>query len=160
MSNNFTETGLVTKNKKAFFEYEVKETFDCGVVLVGSEVKSLRSGGVNVTDAHADIKTDARGNEEIWLLNLSIPEYKNAGKLNHKPSRARKLLLHKREVKKLLGKIKQKGFTLVPLEIFFNEKGIVKVKLGLCIGKSKHDKRETIKDRDWQREKARNLKNK
>lgn len=160
MSNNFTESGLVTKNKKAYFEYEVKETFDCGIMLVGSEVKSLRSGGVNITDAHADIKTDENGNEEIWLLNLSIPVYKNAGKFNHKPDSPRKLLLHKKEIKKLIGKIKQKGFALVPVEIFFNEKGIAKIKLGLCIGKTKYDKRATIKERDWNREKQRNLKNK
>ncbi len=152
------QTGLITKNRKANFEYEVAEDFDAGIVLQGSEVKSLRLNGCNIADAYADIRTSASGSEELWLVNLSIPEYKYGGKFNHKPDRLRKLLLHKREIKKLIGKIKQKGFTLIPLEIFFNDKGIAKIKIGLCKGKSKHDKRETIKERDWQREKSRNMK--
>ncbi len=151
---------LIIKNKKAYFDYEILEEYEAGIILQGSEVKSLRNGQCNVTDAYADIITANNGEEEVWLKNFHISEYKNAGKYNHKPTRERKLLLHKREIKKLIGKIKQKGFSLIPLELYFNNKGLVKLKLGLGRGKSKYDKRETIKEKDWQREKQRNFKNK
>lgn len=151
------ETGVIAKNKKAYFDYEIIEEYEAGMVLCGSEVKSLRINGCSIVDSHADLRSES-GSEELFLVNLNIPEYKNAKNYNHKPRRERKLLLHKREIKKLIGKIKQKGFTLIPLIIYFNTKGIVKVKVGLGRGKNKADKRETIKEREWKREKAREMK--
>lgn len=152
------DTGLISKNKKAYHDYNIEEEFEAGIALKGSEVKSLRVNGCNLKDSHADIFS-TNGIEEIWLLNVHISEYKNSGKLNHKPDRKRKLLLHKREIKKLIGRKERKGYTLIALAIYFTKKGFVKVKLGLCKGKSKTDKRQTIKERDWNREKQRELKN-
>lgn len=149
---------LISKNKKAYFDYEIIEEFEAGIALKGSEVKSLRVNGCNLKDSHADIFT-TNGHEEIWLLNVHISEYKNSGQFNHNVNRKRKLLLHKREIKRLIGKKEQKGYTLIALAIYFNHKGLIKVKLGLCKGKTKSDKRQTIKDRDWKREKQRELKN-
>jgi len=123
---------VISKNKKATHDYFVHEEFEAGIMLEGSEVKSLRLNGCNLRDSHADVIVSG-GNEEIYLMNLHIPEYKNAGAFNHKPNRHRKLLLHKREIKKLLGKKEQKGFTLIALVIYFNHKGYVKLKLGLFL---------------------------
>ncbi len=149
---------LISKNKKAYHDYQVLEEFEAGIQLVGSEVKSLRENGCNLRDSHADIQY-TNGTEEIWLLNVHISEYKNANRLNHTPNRKRKLLLHKREVKKLIGKKEKQGNTLIALAIYFNKKGYIKIKLGLCKGKNKADKRQTIKERDWNREKQREIKN-
>lgn len=152
-------TGLISKNKKAYFDYQIVEQYEAGVALEGTEVKSLRTNGCNLKDSYADI-TNEDGNEEIWLTNLHIPQYKNAGeKMNHKTDRRRKLLLHKREIRKLMGKRDQKGFTLIALKIYFNKRGLVKVLLGLCKGKTKTDKRQTIKEREWNIQKQRELKN-
>jgi SsrA-binding protein len=153
----FIETGLIAKNKKAYHDYFVEDEIECGIILVGSEVKSLRINKCNLRDSHADIRTK-NGVEEIWLQNVHIPEYKFAGRFNHKPKHDRKLLLHKKEIKKLIGKKEQKGYTLIPLSIYFNNRGLVKVKLGLCKGKTKYDKRQVLKDRDWDRQKQRMLK--
>ena len=139
------EDGVIARNKKAYFEYFIVEEYDVGMVLTGSEVKSLRANSCNITDAYADIRYTPKGSPELFLLNLSINEYKNAGKRNHEPRRVRQLLIHKKEIKKLIGKLEQKGFTVVPLIIYFNHKGFVKVKLGLGKGKNQRDKRETTK---------------
>ncbi|MFN7662390.1 MAG: SsrA-binding protein SmpB [Alphaproteobacteria bacterium] len=144
---------VIAQNRKARFEYEILESLEAGIVLVGSEVKSLRMGKSNITEAFADERDGA-----IYLINLNIEEYKGANRFNHEPKRPRKLLLHKRQQNKLLGAIQRKGVTLIPLVMYFNHKGIVKVSLGIGKGKKLYDKRATEKERDWQRDKARGLK--
>lgn len=127
---------------------------EAGIVLLGSEVKSLRKGNANIQDSYATQK-----DEEIWLINAYIGEYEGSNRFNHEPRRPRKLLLHKKEVRKLIGKLKNKGYTLVPVSLYFNGKGIAKIKIGLGRGKKEFDKREDKKKRDWEREKAAALKN-
>ena len=158
MAKKKTTDNQIANNRKAFFNYEIVEDFEAGMVLLSSEVKSLRKGEVNISDSYADIRYTESDAPEVWLLNLNISIYKNARK-NHEPTRMRKLLLKKREIKSLIGKLEKKGFSLVPLSLYFNKKGFVKVKMGLGKGKAKHDKRETIKQRDWDREKRREIKN-
>lgn len=140
-------------NRKARHEYELLDEYEAGIVLFGTEVKSLRAGKANIGDAFATEK-----DEEIWLHNLSISEYAQGNINNHTPKRPRKLLMHKREIRKLIGLLQTKGLTLVPLEIFFNKRGLVKVRLAVGRGKKAHDKRASEKDRDWQRQKSRILK--
>jgi SsrA-binding protein len=149
------ETGvrdIVAVNRRASFDYLIEETLEAGLVLQGTEVKALRSGKSSIAEAHVDYI-----GEEIFLLNAHIPEYGKAGRFNHSPRRPRKLLLHKRQVKKLFGLVKIKGIALIPLKIYFNQRNIAKVEIGLAKGKKQHDKREAIKERDWQRKKARAL---
>ncbi len=145
----------VAENRRARFDYHLDETFDAGVALVGSEVKSLRDGRASIQDAYA-----AEQGGEIWLVNSHIPEYHGANRFNHEPRRQRKLLLKHREIDKLIGALKRGGVTLVPLTIYFNERGRAKVKIALARGKKLHDKRETEKERDWKREQNRLLKTK
>ena len=144
---------IIANNKKASFNYFLENRLEVGIVLVGSEVKSLRSGKVNIEDSYA-----SNQNNEIILYNANISSYDKASYQNHDPKRPRKLLLHKLEIKKFIGKIKQKGYTIVPTSIYFNEKGLVKLEIALASGKKLHDKRQVIKDRDWQREKRTILK--
>jgi SsrA-binding protein len=136
---------LVAKNRKALFDYEVVESVEAGIVLSGTEVKSLREGKLQLTDAYATID---RG--EAWLHHAHIGEYKNGGHYNHIPNRSRKLLLHRNQIEKLGRKVAERGYTFVPLEVYFN-KGRAKVKLGLCRGKAEYDKRHSIRDRDERR---------
>lgn len=143
---------VVAENRKARFSYFIEDTFEAGIALEGSEVKSLRQGKANISEAYA---TEEGG--EIWLINAYIPEYLQANRLNHETRRPRKLLLHKREAQKLIGAVQREGMTLVPLRIYFNEKGLAKLELALARGKKLHDKRETEKARDWQRQKSRLL---
>lgn len=141
----------VALNRRARHDYFITDTVEAGIVLAGTEVKSLRSGQASIQEAFAGPKDGA-----LYLLNAYIPEYKQAGlHLQHETRRARKLLVHKREMNKLLGSVKREGMTLVPLGIYFNARGIAKVELGLAKGKHKADKREAIKKRDWERDKAR-----
>lgn len=153
-----TENGVISRNKKAYFEYFILEEFDVGIALVGSEVKTLRTKGCDISDSYADIRYNEKKSPELFLINLNISEYKNAGVRNHQPKRVRKLLMHKKEIQKLIGKLEQKGFTLVPLIVYFNHRGLCKVKLGLGRGKNERDKRDTIKKREWNREKEREMK--
>jgi len=146
---------LVTDNRKARRNYDVEETFEAGIALVGSEVKSLRSGKANIAEAYA---TNDGG--EIYLINSNIPEYAQAGRDNHDPRRRRKLLLHKREINRLIGAVQRQGMTIVPLQLYFNERGIAKLKVGLARGRKLHDKREVEKKRDWERQKARLMREK
>lgn len=146
---------IIAKNRRANFEYTIEEKFEAGIVLVGSEVKSARDGKVNVADSHA---TESEG--EIVLYNCHIAEYHGANQFNHSTKRPRKLLLHKREIKKIIGKIKLKGYTLIVLSMYFNRKNMIKIELGLAKGKKLHDKRESIKERDWQREQGRSMRDK
>ncbi len=140
----------IAVNRKARHEYFIEETLEVGIVLLGSEVKALRAGHGSIKEAHAGEMSG-----EIYLINAHISEYAPAARSNHAPRRPRKLLLHKRERDKLLGKLREKGVTLVPLSLYFNERGMVKLELGLARGKKKADKRETEKQRDWERQKAR-----
>src|ERR687897_2623137 len=143
---------VVADNRKARFNYEIGEVFEAGLALTGSEVKSLRSGKATIAESYAD----ARG-EEIWLINSNIPEYLQAARFNHAPKRARKLLLHRGQINKLMGAVEREGMTLVPLKLYFNEKGRAKLELALARGKKLHDKRETEKKRSWERERGRLL---
>src|SRR6266567_4313558 len=143
---------VVADNRKARFNYEIGETFEAGISLTGTEVKSLRVGKAAIAEAYADAR---RG--EIWLLNSNIPEYLQASRFNHAPKRPRKLLLHRREIAKLIGAVEREGMTLVPLKLYFNAKGRAKVELAVARGKKLHDKRETEKKRSWDRERGRLL---
>ncbi len=141
---------LIAQNRKARHNYLIEESLEAGLVLAGTEVKSLRQGRASIVEAYA---ADRQG--ELYLFNSHIPIYDAAGRFNHQPKRPRKLLLHSRELARLIGLIRREGYTLVPLSLYFNERGIAKVELGLGRGKRKVDKRETEKRRDWQRQKAR-----
>jgi SsrA-binding protein len=150
-----TRSRTVAENRKARFNYEIGEKFEAGIALTGSEVKSLRSGKAAIAESYAD----TRGGE-LWLVNSNITEYLQAGRFNHAPKRPRKLLLHKRQISKLIGAVEREGMTVVPLKLYFNEKGRAKVEIALAKGKKLHDKRETEKKRDWDREKGRLLRQK
>lgn len=146
------EGRVAAKNRKARYNYFIDETIDAGVMLTGTEVKSLREGRASIGDAYASVQGG-----ELFLVNAHISEYSGGNRLNHEPLRPRKLLLRKREIEKLVGAIQRKGVTLVPLEIYFNPRGLAKVRLGVARGKRQYDKRATVKDRDWQRQKGRLL---
>ncbi len=145
---------VIATNRKAFHDYEITDKFETGIVLKGTEVKSLRDGRVNLKDSYAAV--DARG--ELILHNCHISPYSHGNIMNHDPIRVRKLLLHKKEIHKLLGKTQQKGLTVVPLRIYFSERGKAKVELGLAKGKKLHDRRDTIKAREAGREVERAIK--
>ena len=138
---------LIAENRRARYEYFIEESVEAGIMLVGTEVKSLRNGRATISDAHAG---EMKG--ELWIFNVNIPEYTAGNRFNHEPKRPRKLLVHRKQMDKLLGQVKMKGFTLVPLKMYFNARGIVKVLLGLGKGKKEYEKREVIKQRDWQRQ--------
>ena len=141
---------VVAENRKARFNYAIEDTVETGIALTGTEVKSIRNGKTTIAESYADSKDG-----EIWLINANIPEYLQANRFNHEPRRRRKLLLSKREISRLRVGINREGMTLVPLKIYFNEKGRAKLELALAKGKKLHDKRETEKERDWNREKSR-----
>ncbi|MCL5020692.1 MAG: SsrA-binding protein SmpB [Bacteroidetes bacterium] len=140
------EEKTVAQNRRARFEFQILETTEAGLVLKGSEVKSVRQGKVDISDCFASVKDG-----EIWLHNMHVAAYQNAGPFNHNPRRTRKLLLHKREIRKLIGKIRQKGLSLVPIRIYWKH-GLAKVELAVAKGKRSYDKRETIRERDQERE--------
>jgi SsrA-binding protein len=146
---------IVADNRKARFNYEIGEVFEAGVALTGSEVKSLRSGKANIGESYAGTRDG-----ELWLYNSNISEYKQAGRFNHAPKRPRKLLLHRRQINKLIGAVEREGMTVVPLKLYFNDKGRAKLEIALAKGKKLHDKRQTEKKRDWQRERGRLLRQK
>jgi SsrA-binding protein len=146
---------VVADNRKARFNYFIDETFEAGVVLTGTEVKALREGKATIAESYADTRDG-----EIWLINSNIPEYRQASRFNHAPKRPRKILLHRRQINKLLGAVEREGMTLVPLKLYFNEKGRAKIELALARGKKLYDKRETEKKRSWQRERGRLLREK
>ncbi|MGI9386667.1 MAG: SsrA-binding protein SmpB [Methyloligellaceae bacterium] len=147
---------IIAENRKARHEYHIEDVFEAGLVLTGSEVKSLRTGKANIAESYASAEGD-----EIVLINSNIPSYQQAGKFNnHDPRRHRKLLLHRKEIAKLIGATQREGMTLVPLKLYFNERGIAKLEIGLAKGKKLHDKRQTQKDRDWNRQKARLMREK
>jgi SsrA-binding protein len=141
---------LVAQNRRARHDYFIEETVEAGLVLTGTEVKSLRQGRASIVEAYGG---DQAG--ELYLFNANIPVYNAASRFNHQPKRARKLLVHRRQMASLIHRIRRDGYTLVPLKLYFTPRGIAKVELGLAKGKRKVDKRETTKQRDWQRDKAR-----
>lgn len=141
-----SETKLIAENRKARFDYFIEDTYECGVALEGTEVKSVKNGNISFPDAFAEIQ-----NNEVWVKNFHISEYSFSSIFNHNPDRPKKLLLHKEEIKKLLRKVDEKGYTLIPISVYLKE-GRVKIGLGVCKGKKQYDKRDTIKNRDIQRD--------
>jgi len=142
---------VVSENRKARFNYEIGDTYEAGIALTGSEVKSLRNGKATIAESYADPKGG-----ELWLVNANIPEYLQAGPFNnHTPKRARRLLLHRREIDRLSGAVEREGMTIVPLKLYFDERGRAKIEIALARGKKLHDKRETLKKRSWERERGR-----
>ena len=148
----FDKMKVVAENRRARFDYFVDERLEAGIQLVGTEVKSLRVGEGSIAESYATVD-----GEEVWLINSSIPEYSHGNRQNHQPRRPRKLLLKAREIAKLQGAITREGLTLVPLSIYFNSRGRAKIELAIARGKKAHDKRDTIKERDWKREQGRLL---
>lgn len=145
---------ILAQNKKAFHDYELIERFEAGIVLKGTEVKSCKAGKVNLRDAYVRIKDN-----EALLLNMNISHYEQGNVMNHEPTRTRKLLLHRKEINKLIGKTQEKGFTIVPLKIYL-VRNLVKIEIALAKGKQSHDKRNSIKEKDLKREISRDFKNK
>jgi len=143
----------VAVNRRARFEYEIGEVMEAGIVLQGTEVKSLRTGRCTIADGYASHKEG-----EIWLWNADIPVFKHGNRYNHEPKRGRKLLLNARQIKKLIGELKVRGTTLIPLELYFNKRGFAKVAIAVARGKTQYEKRDVIKTRDWKREQGRLLK--
>lgn len=155
MAKTASKLKIVADNRKARFNYAIGEVYEAGIVLTGSEVKSIRTGKATIGESYADARDG-----EIWLVNANIPEYLQAHRYNHTPKRPRKLLLHARQVNKLLGAVEREGMTIVPLKLYFNEKGRAKVEIALAKGKKLYDKRATEKRRSWDRERSRLLRDK
>jgi SsrA-binding protein len=145
---------IAAQNRKARHDYFIEDTVEAGIMLAGTEVKALRGGKASIGEAFA-----GEQGGELYLFNAYIPEYEAANRFNHQPRRPRKLLVHKREMERLLGQIRREGVTVVPLSFYFNPRGIVKVELGLARGKRKVDKRHAEKEKDWKRDKARLMRN-
>ncbi|HKL85057.1 MAG TPA: SsrA-binding protein SmpB [Treponemataceae bacterium] len=143
---------ILAQNRKARFNYSIDDSIECGVVLEGTEVKSVRAGNISFPDSFAEIR-----NKEVWLMNFHITPYVYSSIFNHDPDRPKKLLLHKEEIKRLIRKVDEKGFTLIPLEIYL-KKGKIKIQLGICKGKKMFDKRDGIRDKDMQRDMQREFK--
>ncbi len=145
---------IAADNRRARYNYELGETFEAGLMLAGTEVKGLRTGKATIAESYASVERSG----EVFLINATIPEYLQANRFNHDPKRPRKLLLHTREIAKIAQAVEREGMTIVPLKIYFNDKGRAKIEIALAKGKKLHDKRETEKKRDWDREKGRLLK--
>lgn len=146
---------IIAENRRARRDYFIEDAIEAGIMLTGTEVKALREGKANISESYASPEDGA-----IWLINANIPEYSAGNRENHAPKRRRKLLLHKREIARLTQAVERKGYTLTPLKLYFTERGLVKLELGLGHGKKLHDKRDTVKDRDWSRQKQRLLRDK
>ena len=151
----FDKQKSVAENRRARFDYAIEDKFEAGLVLQGTEVKALRAGQATIAESYAEVRDG-----QVWLINANIPEFSHGNRNNHEPKRPRKLLLNAREIGKLFGAVERKGMTLVPLSIYFNGQGRAKVELALAKGKQAHDKRHSIKERDWKRDKARLLREK
>jgi SsrA-binding protein len=146
---------LVAENRRARFDYFIEDTLEAGIALTGTEVKSLRNGRANIAESYAAVE-----GREIVLVNANIPEYGPANRFNHEPRRPRKLLLHRKQIDKLIGAVQREGRTLAPLRLYFNDKGRVKLELALATGKKAHDKRAAVAERDWKREQGRLMREK
>ena len=143
---------LIAENRRARYDYFLEETFEAGLMLTGSEVKSLRNGRANIAESYASVEGD-----EVVLINSDIPPFAQANRFNHEPRRHRKLLLHRKQLDKLIGAVTREGRTIIPTKLYWNEKGLAKLEIALAKGKKTHDKREATAERDWQRDKARLL---
>jgi SsrA-binding protein len=141
---------IVAENRKARYEYFIDDVVEAGIALAGTEVKALRQGEGSIAEAYAELKDG-----QMWLVNANIPEFSHGNRFNHEPKRPRKLLLHARQISRMNGAVTRQGMTLIPLMIYFNDRGRAKVELALAKGKKLHDKRETEKTRDWKRDAAR-----
>jgi SsrA-binding protein len=146
---------IIADNRKARFNFEIGEVFEAGIMLQGTEVKALRASRVTIAESYAD----SRGGE-LWLINSNIPEYLQGGRDNHEPKRKRKLLMHRRQIDKLASAVDREGMTIVPLKMYFNEQGRAKIEIALARGKQLHDKRQTEKKRDWEKERGRLMRDK
>jgi SsrA-binding protein len=146
---------LIAENRRARFDYFIDDVVEAGLMLTGTEVKSLRNGRANIAESYAAVEGD-----EIMLINADIPPYTQANRFNHEPRRPRKLLLHRKEINRLIGAVQREGRTIIPTKLYWNDKGIAKLEIGLAKGKKLHDKRETAAQRDWQRDKARLMREK
>lgn len=155
MTKEAQDRKLIAEHRRARFDYMIEDVFEAGVMLVGTEVKSLRAGRANIAESYV---APQRG--ELYLVNASIPEYPPAGQFNHEPRRQRKLLMRKRELAKLASAVDREGRTIVPLKMYFNERGIAKLEIAVARGKKAHDKREATKDREWKRQQARLMRDK
>ena len=151
----FDKQKIAAENRRARFDYHIDDTLEAGIQLQGTEVKSLRAGEGTIAESYAELRDG-----QVWLVNSNIPEFSHGNRFNHEPRRPRKLLLHEREIERLTGAVERKGMTLVPLSIYFNSRGKAKVELALAKGKQAHDKRQSIKERDWKRDKARLMREK
>lgn len=151
--STFDKKKTVAENRRARFDYAIDDVYEAGIVLTGTEVKSLRFGEGSIAESYAEVSDG-----QVWLINSNIPEFSHGNRFNHEPKRPRKLLLHEREINKFHGAVARQGMTLVPLSIYFNGRGRAKVELALAKGKKAHDKRDSIKERDWKREQGRLLK--
>jgi len=149
-----TQVGkTIAENRRARFDYFIDDVVEAGIMLTGTEVKSLRNGRANIAESYAAVEGD-----EIVLINADIPPYSGGNRFNHEPRRHRKLLLHRKQIGKLVGAVQREGRTIIPLKLYWNEKGLAKLEIGLAKGKKLHDKREATAERDWQRDKARLMK--
>jgi len=148
----FDKQKIVAENRRARYDYHLDEKFEAGIMLTGTEVKSLRFGSGAIAESYAEVKDD-----EVWLINANIPEWSHGNRYNHEPKRPRKLLLNRRQINKFYGAVMRKGMTIVPLSVYFNSKGRAKIELALAKGKKAPDKRATEKDRDWKRQQGRLL---
>jgi SsrA-binding protein len=146
---------LIAENRRARYDYFLEETFEAGIMLTGTEVKSLRNGRANIAESYASVE----GNEVV-LINADIPPYTQANRFNHEPRRHRKLLLHRKQLDRLIGAVRRDGRTIIPTKLYWNDKGLAKLELAVATGKKNHDKREATAARDWQRDKARLLRDK
>jgi SsrA-binding protein len=149
------DKGLIAVNRRARFDYEIEETLEAGLQLVGTEVKSLRQGRANIAEAYVSVER----NGALYLINADFPPYEGGNRFNHEPRRHRKLLLHKKQMATLAGGVQRDGRTIIPLRLYFNDRGLAKLLIGLAKGKKTVDKRETIKQREWNRSKSRLMKN-
>jgi len=146
---------LIAENRRARFDYFLEETFEAGLMLTGTEVKSLRVGKANIAESYAAVN-----GRDIELVNADIPPYSHSNRFNHEPRRPRKLLLHRKQIDKLIGAVQREGRTIIPTRLYWNDKGLAKLELALAKGKKEHDKRETTAERDWKRDKARLMRDK
>ena len=146
---------LIAENRRARYDYFLEDTFEAGIMLLGTEVKSLRNGRANIAESYASVE-----GRDIVLINADIPPYTQANRFNHEPRRHRKLLLHRKQLDKLIGAVQREGRTIIPTKLYWNDKGLAKLELALAKGKKTHDKREATAERDWQRDKARLLRDK
>ena len=153
MSKKKEDAGLVAVNRRARFDYEIEETFEAGIQLVGTEVKSLRAGKANIAESYVSPE-----DSEVYLINADIPIYTAANRFNHEPKRKRKLLVHGREIARIAQAIERQGRTAIPLKLYFNDRGIAKLEIGIAKGRKTVDKRHAVKERDWNRDKQRLMK--